>query len=332
MVLSLVHPAPAVAAWKSILRTNVVNGEILADLLELTAEQRRSLWLHPRFALNVPLRLVNKMEKGTLDDPLLKQFLARIEERESESGFACDPVQDGAFKQAHKFLHKYQGRALILCSSACAMHCRFCFRQNFDYDTSIKGFEAALSAIAEDPSINEVILSGGDPLSLDDAVLFSLIRKLERIPHVKKLRFHTRFPIGIPERIDESFLSCLAQTSLQVWFCIHANHPKEFDSEIFAALREIQKLGIPVLNQGVLLKGVNDTASVLVELYQLLADNGVMPYYLHQLDRVFGSARFEVAEAEGKALIQEIAKQLPGYAVPRYVKEVPGQPGKVVLA
>ena len=330
MVLEVV--GTSVPVWKSILRTNITDPGVLSRFLVLTDEQQQLILSRPRFALNLPMRLANKIEKGTLDDPLLKQFLATVDETEEVPGYSCDPVADAPSKQTHKLLCKYRGRALILCTSACAMHCRYCFRQNFDYDVTIKGFEEPLRKIAGDNTMEEVILSGGDPLSLDDTTLAKLIGQIEEIPHVQKLRFHTRFPIGIPERIDQSFLEILAGTRLQVWFCIHSNHPKELDADVLGALKKIQKLGIPVINQSVLLKGVNDDIETLFQLCRLLSDHGVVPYYLHQLDRVKGSARFEVSEGVGISLVQELATRLPGYAVPRYVKEVPGAPGKVFIA
>jgi EF-P beta-lysylation protein EpmB len=333
MVLEVISLAETVVStWKSILRTNITDAGVLARYLVLTEEQQQEILVRPKFVLNLPMRLAHKIEKGTLDDPILKQFLPSSEEEHEVAGYSCDPVADASFKETHKLLRKYQGRALILCTSACAMHCRYCFRQNFDYDVSVKGFDAPFKNIAADDTVHEVILSGGDPLSLDNATLAHVVGQLEDIPHVKKLRFHTRFPIGIPERIDSGLLDILANTRLQVWFCIHTNHPKELDADILAALKKVQKLGIPVVNQSVLLKGINDSADTLVELCELLSDNGIIPYYLHQLDRVKGSSRFEVAEDVGIALVKEIAKRLPGYAVPRYTKEVAGAPGKVFLA
>jgi EF-P beta-lysylation protein EpmB len=253
------------------------------------------------------------------------------EEYVSVSAFSSDPVGDGACRIGQKLLSKYQGRVLLLATSACAMHCRFCFRQLFDYDVTDKLFEDELQIIAEDPSINEVILSGGDPLSLDNKILGSLIERIAFIPHVRKLRFHTRFPIGIPERIDEGFLEILANCPLQVWFALHVNHSTELDADILKAMKSIQRLGIPVITQTVLLQGVNDDVDTLVGLCSDLVDNGIMPYYLHQLDRVEGSAHFEVPEECGKQLITEMARRLPGYAVPRYVREIPGMPNKTFI-
>lgn len=271
------------------------------------------------------------MKKGTLDDPLLKQFVPLQEEAVVSTAFVDDPVGDKLCLKAPKLLHKYAGRVLLVMTSACAMHCRYCFRQNFDYDINDKLFEAELQCIAADPSIHEVILSGGDPLCLDDAVLDSLLQRVAAIPHVKKIRFHTRFPVGIPERIDEAFLAVLARVPAQIWFVVHINHPNELDQDLFDALKRIQKLGIPVLNQSVLLKGVNDDVDVLARLYGDLSDHGVLPYYLHQLDRVQGAAHFEVDEQRGLELISGLEARLSGYAVPKYVREIPGMPGKTPI-
>ena len=317
--------------WKQILRTNFVDVAKLADFLELTAEQRRRLEHRPRFALNLPMRLAEKITKRTLNDPLLKQFLPVDDENIPMSSFSSDPVGDSACRKGQKLLSKYHGRVLLIATSACAMHCRFCFRQHFDYDVADKLFEQELQIIAEDPSINEVILSGGDPLSLDDKVLGGLIDRIAAIPHVRKLRFHTRFPVGIPERIDADFLDILRRCRLQMWFVVHTNHAMELDEDIYQALKSIQRLGIPVITQTVLLEGVNDDVDILAKLCSDLVDNGIMPYYLHQLDRVQGAVHFEVPEERGRGLIRELAKRLPGYAVPRYVKEIPGQPNKTFI-
>lgn len=318
--------------WKQQLRCNFVNIAKLADFLQLTPEQRKQLsLLSKKFPLNVPLRLAAKMEKGSLEDPLFRQFVPLVQEEERSDGFSPDPVGDQCARKAEKLLHKYEGRVLLICTSACAMHCRYCFRQNFAYDSQDKTFEKEIDLIASDASIKEVILSGGDPLSLDNAILSRLLHALASIAHVKKVRFHTRFPIGIPERIDESFCSLLASLPLQFWFVLHINHPRELDDEVLSALKKLQRLGIPLLNQCVLLKGVNDSFDVLHELSQHLTDNGIIPYYMHQLDRVQGAAHFEVAQEEGLALIEALRKSLPGYGVPRYVQEIAGMPSKTPI-
>lgn len=318
-------------SWREIQRQNFTSCESLIDFLELDEEQQKQVDLNPRFPLNLPLRLAKKMAKGSLNDPLVRQFLPLKEEAKIVPGFTLDAVQDGRFRKAKRLLHKYEGRALLLTTGACAMNCRFCFRRNFDYQENENFFEEELKAIEHDSSISEVILSGGDPLSLSNEKLGQLLEALARIPHLKRVRFHTRFPIGIPERIDEGFLELLRNSPLQIFFLIHCNHPNELDEEIFAALKKIQKLGIPVLNQNVLLKGVNDDAATLKRLMQLLVDHGIMPYYINQLDRVEGAAHFEAEEREGRALIATLARSLSGYAVPRYVREIPGNAQKTPL-
>lgn len=317
--------------WKKILRTNFVDPVKLADFLELDEGQRQKILFNPKFKLSLPHRLADKISKKTLDDPILKQFLPTIEESRISEGFVADPVGDGKCRINQKLLHKYEGRVLLVCTSACAMHCRYCFRQNFDYEVKEKLFAGELETIRNDSTINEVILSGGDPLSLDNKILKELLENLAAIPHIKKVRFHTRFPVGIPERLDQSFLDMLESIPLQFWFIIHANHPRELDEDVLLALKSLQKLGIPVLNQFVLLKGINDSVEVLTELCGTLADHGIMGYYMHQLDRVQGAAHFEVLEEEGLVLVEQLAKRLPGYAVPRYVKEISGMPSKTPI-
>lgn len=315
--------------WRQILRQNFIKLTELADFLQLDESQRQRLLSTKQFPLNLPRRLAEKIVKGTLDDPIFKQFVPVVDESISSVGFSSDPVGESPCRKSDRLLQKYQGRVLLVCTSACAMHCRFCFRRHFDYAVGNKIFEQELGLIAADPSINEVILSGGDPLSLDNDVLQGLFDSLDNMSHIRKVRFHTRFPVGIPERIDEGFVKMLEKSSKQVWFVLHSNHAKELDEDVFTALKNIQKLGIPVLNQCVLLKGVNDTPEAMIELCMRLVDNGISPYYIHQLDRVDGSAHFEVDEDAGKRLVEVIAKHLPGYAVPRYVKEVAGMPNKV---
>ena len=247
-------------------------------------------------------------------------------------GFFIDPVGDKGFRSCSKLLHKYEGRVLLVTTGACAMHCRYCFRQNFDYATSTGFlFEEELGLIASDETIREVILSGGDPLSLSNPILKGLIHNLGKIKHVKRLRFHTRFPIGIPERIDDDFIEMIANCPCQVWFILHINHPNELDDDILAHVRLLQKTGAIVLNQSVLLRGVNDDADTLVMLSEKLVDNGILPYYLHQLDKVQGASHFEVSVDEGRQLIHAISKRLSGYAVPKYVREIEGEPGKTAL-
>ncbi len=322
------HGTPP-ASWRSIQRQNFTHIERLADFLQLDKSQRSRLQLRPDFPLQLPLRLAKKMTKGTLDDPLVRQFVPLQEEACTHADFIKDPVCDARFQ--HKgLLRKYEGRCLLLCTSACAMHCRYCFRQHLAYDAS-PSFEEELTAIASDPSIHEVILSGGDPLSLSDETLERLLHPLSSMPAIKRIRFHTRFPIGIPERIDEPFLRLIARLPQQIYFVIHCNHPRELDEEILDRLQALQKLRCVILNQAVLLKGVNDDLNPLIELAERLVDHGVLFYYLHQLDKVHGALHFEVQEEKGRQLVAEMSKRLPGYAVPKYVREIAGEPHKTSL-
>lgn len=319
------------ATWQQILRQNFIQWEKLADYLELSEKQREQIYVHPNFSLNLPLRLARKIKKGTFEDPILRQFLPTTEEKKPVSGYTSDPVGDLSARKSSRLLHKYQGRALLLFSSACAMHCRYCFRQNFDYAIQKLDFEKEIKIIAEDPSIKELILSGGDPLSMPNRAFSELFEQLKLIPHLKHIRFHTRFPIGIPERLDSEFINILTQKRFKIWFIIHCNHASELDSDVLNALKNVQEAGAVILNQAVLLRGVNDSVETLYELASKLFDNGILFYYLHQLDKVKGAAHFEVPINEGMQLMTELAKQLPGYALPRYVQEVAGAPGKVIL-
>ncbi len=312
--------------WQNILRQNITSWEQLCAFTEIDLIETKNV----NFPLNLPVRLAQKIEKGNLEDPILKQFVPRAKENEKSPFYQVDPVGDQPSRCAPKSLKKYEQRILLVTTQACAMHCRYCFRQNFDYAKQ-KGFQEEISQIKGDTTLREVILSGGDPLSLSDRVLKELIDDLSSIPHLKRLRFHTRFPIGIPERITPKLIALLKECPLQTWFVIHCNHPRELDTDVLQALKAIQKCGIPVLNQAVLLRGVNDTIETLQGLCETLADNGIHSYYLHQLDRVQGAAHFEVSQKEGKRLIEELRTRIAGYAVPTYVQEIANKHSKSVI-
>lgn len=317
--------------WRRIQLQNFNSWDKLSLFLQLQDSYKDRLLQKSSFPLNLPLRLAEKIKKNTLEDPILKQFVPLKEELILDKNFVLDPVQDACFRKESKLIHKYQGRALLVTSSACAMHCRYCFRKNFSYETKRKDFVEELKTLEEDTSISELILSGGDPLSLSNEDLKNFLTSLIPLTHIKRVRFHTRFPIGIPERIDEEFLSILQENPKQFFFTIHTNHPKELDTDIFTALKKIASLGIPLLNQTVLLQGVNDSALVLEELFTTLSDHGILPYYLHHLDPVTGTTHFAVSEEEGKELMKQLSKKLSGYSLPKYVKEVPGQSSKTPI-
>ncbi|MGK5593952.1 MAG: KamA family radical SAM protein [Parachlamydiaceae bacterium] len=317
--------------WRQILKNNFTQWGKLADYLDLTPSQREEILKSSHFILNLPLRLAEKIPKQTLDDPILKQFLPHKLEKEKKIGFTLDPTEDKSFLKSSKLLQKYEGRALLVTTSACAMHCRYCFRQNFPYETARKSYDEELVAIENDLTLKEIILSGGDPLSVSNETLRYLLARISACSHVKRLRFHTRFPIGIPERLDEEFISLLENLSQQVYFVIHCNHVNELDDDILSYLKKLKKIGVVVLNQAVLLRGVNDCSEALYALSEKLVDNGILPYYLHQLDQVQGTSHFEVEIEKGRRLIESLTAKISGYAVPKFVKEIPHRASKTDL-
>jgi EF-P beta-lysylation protein EpmB len=249
-------------------------------------------------------------------------------------GGLMDPVGDAAAQRLPGLLQKYTGRVLLITTGACAVHCRYCFRRHYPYETapkSLAAWQPALDEIAGDESIREVILSGGDPLTLRDSLLASLAERLAEIPHLRRLRVHTRLPLMIPERVNDELLDWLRGTRLAPVMVIHANHASELSGDAADAVQRLVAAGIPTLNQAVLLRGINDDVETLAELSERLLDLGALPYYLHQLDRVAGALHFEVPIARGLELVAALRARLPGYAVPRYVQERAGEPSKTIL-
>ncbi len=284
------------------------------------------------FPLRVPRGFVGRMRRGDPNDPLLRQVLPLAAEDTPARGFTTDPVGELELAPTAGVLHKYRGRALLVATGACAVHCRYCFRRHFPYGDvggSVAGWQNAVELIAGDPEISEVILSGGDPLTLPDVRVSELAQLLARVPHVRRLRIHTRLPVVLPQRVDEDLVSWLSHLDLPTVVVVHANHAQEIDADVQRALAALRATGVSLLNQSVLLAGVNDSADTLVELSESLFDAGVLPYYLHMLDPVEGAAHFEVSDKEAKNLHRELTSRLPGYLVPRLVREVPGAPAKV---
>ncbi|MCK4950829.1 MAG: EF-P beta-lysylation protein EpmB [Gammaproteobacteria bacterium] len=286
------------------------------------------------FSVRVPHGYIARMNKGDPNDPLLKQVLPLGLELESVDGFVSDPVSDHTAMVAPGILQKYHGRALLITTGACAIHCRYCFRRHFPYtDTgpSWNGWRSSLEYIASNPGITEVILSGGDPLSLSDKRLAELIHEIGKITHVSRLRIHTRLPVVLPERINESLVQILHSSRLATVMVIHANHPNEINEPVSRVLKMLDAKGIRLLNQSVLLKGINDHPETLAELSEALFDSGVLPYYLHLLDKVAGAAHFDVEETDAIKLLKMLNTMLPGYLVPKMVKEIPGKAGKTPI-
>jgi len=308
----------------------------LCRMLGLPAELEQAAVRAARdFAVFAPLPYVARIEPGNPRDPLLRQVLPLEDEVQDVAGFTTDPVGDGTAKRAPGLLQKYHGRALMITSGACAVHCRYCFRRHYPYSEgprSPQQWAPILEDIAREETIEEIILSGGDPLTLVDSNLAELAAMLAEIQHLRRVRVHSRLPIVIPQRVTDSLIAWLRGTRLSPIMVVHANHPRELDQDVAAVLGKLVDSGIPVLNQTVLLRGVNDDPQTQIELAQRLLDCHVMPYYLHQLDRVAGAAHFEVPEDEGIRIVERMRVRLPGYAVPRFVREVPGRLAKHVLA
>jgi EF-P beta-lysylation protein EpmB len=284
-----------------------------------------------QFPLRVPRGFVAKMRHGDPHDPLLRQILPLDEELRPMPGFGLDAVGDAAAKAATGVIHKYRGRALLIATGSCAVHCRYCFRRHFPYaeETAATGqWHETVEAIRVDASIEEVILSGGDPLSLATPKLAELTAQLSSIPHLRRLRLHTRLPVVLPERIDTEFTDWLRALPWPVAVVIHANHANEFDANVDAAMARLRAANATLLNQAVLLRGVNDSVDALVALSERGFAAGVLPYYLHQLDRVQGTAHFEVSDDHARSLHKAMIGRLSGYLVPKLVREVAGDEAK----
>ena len=335
------------SGWQRELAQAVRSGEELLRRLELNPDdvqtqqilQTAGIQLADRdtlrrFPVLVPENFLARMTPGDLDDPLLRQVLPLSDESLVVDGFVPDAVGDLEARRTPGVLQKYAGRVLLIATNACAIHCRYCFRRDYPYAEEprrLQDWQPALAEIAADSSITEVIFSGGDPLMLNDARLQALTSAIDQIPHVERIRFHTRLPIVLPSRVTAELIELLTGFRAQSIMVVHANHGNELTGDCVHALRTLVRSGIPVLNQAVLLAGVNDNLDALETLCRRLINLGVMPYYLHQLDRVSGTAHFEANRELGQHLIQQLAARLPGYAVPRFVQEVPGEPNKTPL-
>ncbi len=327
------HPAHVHSAdWKRLWREAVRDP---AELLALLGLEGRVPALSgaaaAQFPMRVPRGFITRMRPGDPHDPLLRQVLPLDDELEPMPGFSLDAVGDTAAKTGRGLIHKYRGRALLIATGSCAVHCRYCFRRHFPYaeDTAAADqWREAVAAIAADASIEEVILSGGDPLSLATHKLAQLTAQLAGVPHLRRLRIHTRLPVVLPERVDAELLAWLRALPWPVAVVIHANHANEFDASIDAAMGRLRAAGATLLNQAVLLRGVNDTVDALAALSERSFAAGVLPYYLHQLDRVDGAAHFEVSDDKARTLHAALMARLSGYLVPKLVREVAGDTGK----
>ncbi len=323
------------APWRLELARAIVDPEELLRLLELPdallPAARRA---HAVFPLRVPRPYLARMAKGDARDPLLRQVLPLAAEEAVVPGFGPDPVQDLAAHAAPGVLRKYAGRVLLTATGACGVHCRYCFRRHFPYEeanAARERFAAPLAYLAAHTDLHEVILSGGDPLTLRDEKLAEFVSGLRGVPHIRRLRVHTRLPVVVPSRVDDELLAWLGQSPVPVILVLHINHAREIDEPLRAACARLRASGVTLLNQAVLLSGVNDDLETLVALSEGLMDAGVLPYYLHMLDPVAGAAHFAVGETQARALLAGLRARLPGYLVPRLAREEPGASAKTIL-
>ncbi|MEO8002698.1 MAG: EF-P beta-lysylation protein EpmB [Arenimonas sp.] len=325
------QPKPWQMLWREAVRDPRELLEML-DLLHLAG--KISDQAANQFPMRVPRGFIEKMRKGDADDPLLRQVLPVINEEHLAEGFSLDAVGDGAAKGGTGVIHKYHGRALLITTGSCAIHCRYCFRRHFPYveeTAASQHWSEAITYLKSDTSITELILSGGDPLSLSTTKLRELTDSLIGLAHIKRLRIHTRLPVVLPERIDTEFLAWLDALKWPVTVVIHANHSRELTHDVADAIARLKRCDATLLNQAVLLKGVNDCSALQIELSERLFEIGVLPYYLHQLDKVQGAAHFQIDDQQALNIHQSMMQALPGYLVPKLVREIAGEASKTPL-
>ncbi len=332
-IIAQKQPCCEPLSWQQQLQEAVTDIATLAKLVSLPIEQL-SAEAHQQFPIMVPRSFINKMQAGNPNDPLLQQILPSTKELTSPENFSSDPLQETGLNQPKGLLQKYQSRALLVLAGKCAINCRYCFRRHFPYqDNRINSddWQNILDFLKADTQINEVIFSGGEPLLVSDNKLARYIGDLEQIPQLKRIRIHTRLPITIAQRLTDTLLTALTNTRLKTIMVLHSNHPNEIDQTLADAVAVFRQAGVHFLNQSVLLKGINDDVYTLTQLSEALFDAHILPYYLHQLDHVEGAAHFAVSEAQAIALHQQLQVNLPGFLVPKLVRELPDQPHKTLL-
>ncbi|NNM60029.1 MAG: EF-P beta-lysylation protein EpmB [Legionellales bacterium] len=321
--------------WQELLKQGINNTADLLSHLQLDpVDVPEALLPTQPFKMRVPLGFVARMQIGNPHDPLLRQVLPIADEHKLSSDFTRDPLNENISNPVPGLLQKYKTRVLLTISGACAINCRYCFRRHFPYSDNnpgMNGWMAAIDYIRARPDISEVIFSGGDPLTAPDNFLATLANHLASIPHVTTLRIHTRMPIVLPERINNEFIDWFTGSRLKPVLVTHCNHPQEIDTSVAYAARCLQQAGVLLLNQSVLLKGINDNVSILTTLSNKLFECHILPYYLNLLDKVEGTAHFDLPQTTAIALHQELLAHLPGYLVPRLIREIPGKPSKTLI-
>lgn len=326
---------PSREDWLLQLADVITDPDELLHLLNIDADAQLLAGREARrlFALRVPRAFAARMKKGDPNDPLLRQVLTAQEEFIAAPGFTTDPLQEQQ-NALPGLLHKYRNRALLLVKGGCAVNCRYCFRRHFPYSENQgnrRNWQAAVDYIAAHPELDEIIFSGGDPLMAKDNELDWLITALEVIPHLKRLRIHSRLPVVIPARITDTLADRLERSRFQVLLVNHINHANEIDPAFCAAMQRLKRAGVTLLNQSVLLRGVNDSAQTLAALSNALFDAGIQPYYLHVLDKVQGAAHFMVNDDEAREIVRELMTLVSGYMVPKLTREIGGEPSKTLL-
>lgn len=307
----------------------------VSDLLAFLQLESSAVDSDLSFPFLVTRSFAGRMQKGDPDDPLLRQVLPSLDETFAPSGFSADPVGDLSALAAPGLLHKYAGRVLLLATGACAIHCRYCFRRSFPYEENQltrSREQQALRYIEKDESIEEVILSGGDALLLNDARFKSLVEQIDAIEHIKRIRIHSRIPIVLPSRMTDELMQTFKAARAKIIMVVHANHAREIDASVGYAFKKMRESGVHLLNQSVLLKGVNDSLEALAELSETLFEQDVTPYYIHLLDKALGTAHFDIPEGQALALHESLRARMPGYMVPKLVREEAGKPYKTLMA
>lgn len=323
----------SISSWQKILAQGFATSAELLAFLNLP-ESLSSPSAEKQFKTRVPRGFAARMQPGNRFDPLLLQVLAVEDELQTIDGFIMDPLAEAVANPVNGLIRKYHGRVLLTVTGACAINCRYCFRRHFPYhenNPGREGWQQVMDHIKHDPSIHEIILSGGDPLLASDSVLKALFAQLESIPHVRTVRIHTRFPVVLPERMTDEFIQLLATTSLKTVMVLHSNHAQELDDHVLRVCIALRAAGCLLLNQSVLLAGINDDAKTLAELSERLFACGVLPYYLHVLDKVSGAAHFDVSTKKASSIFQTLQTLLPGYLVPRLAREEPGKLHKTLM-
>ena len=322
--------------WQSLLASAINSPEALLRAVDLDPAE----WLdgaergHRLFPVLVPKPYLQRIRPGDPNDPLLRQVLPLGEETNTLPGYSPDPLEERDASPVRGLIQKYRSRALLMVTGQCAINCRYCFRRSFPYgehSLSPQDRQQVIETLTADNALNEVILSGGDPLAVNDRLLSQWLDAIASVPHIRRLRIHSRLPVVIPQRVTPRLLTALSASRLKIVLVVHINHPQEIDADVAAAMAQLRDAGVTLLNQSVILRGINDHADTLETLSERLFDAGILPYYLHAFDPVQGAAHFDVADVQAATLVAELRNRLPGFLVPRLVREVPGRPSKTPI-